>query len=108
MACLWGQSRYSLPHANAGAFEGGATGTSEDAGEEFNNANVRIEGGTFDIPTDALPSPMFGALPFTQQMLLFEEFGTRPLPLDLSLPAPPSRCRRMPRVLPLVWTSISF
>ena len=68
------------PHANAGAFEGGATGTAEDAGEQFNGDNVRIRGGEFDIPTDALPSPLFSAVPFTQQMLRFEEFGTRPLP----------------------------
>jgi manganese oxidase len=32
------------------------------------------------IPTGAPASPLFGALPFTQEMLLFEEFGTKPLP----------------------------
>lgn len=40
----------------------------------------------FDIPTGAGPSPLFGATPFSQQMLRFEEFGTRPLPQ--SEPAP--------------------
>lgn len=35
---------------------------------------------TFDIPTGAPPSPLFGALPFTQEMNVFEEFGTRPMP----------------------------
>ncbi|HET9580638.1 MAG TPA: Ig-like domain-containing protein [Usitatibacter sp.] len=33
----------------------------------------------FDIPTGASPSPMFGAQPFTQKMLMFEEFGPQPL-----------------------------
>jgi len=34
----------------------------------------------FDIPTGAPPSPLFGAQPFTQQMLRLEEFGVRDLP----------------------------
>ncbi|HET9701642.1 MAG TPA: Ig-like domain-containing protein [Burkholderiales bacterium] len=34
----------------------------------------------FDIPTGAAPSPLFGAQPFSQRMLRFEEFGLRPLP----------------------------
>jgi FtsP/CotA-like multicopper oxidase with cupredoxin domain len=40
-------------------------------------SGVTIEqgSGTFDIPVGAPPSPLFGAQPFTQQMLLFEEFG---------------------------------
>ena len=45
----------------------------------------------FNVPTDAPPSPLFGALPFTQQMLLFEEFGVQPLPTNApahSLPDP--------------------
>jgi hypothetical protein len=42
----------------------------------------------FNIPTGASPSPLFGAQPFTQQMLLFEEFGTQPLPtIDCTGPA---------------------
>ncbi len=36
--------------------------------------------GGFDIPTGAPPSPLFGAQPFSQRMLLFEEFGLRPMP----------------------------
>ena len=35
-----------------------------------------IEGRIFDLRTGGLPSPMFGALDFDQQMLRFEEFGT--------------------------------
>lgn len=35
---------------------------------------------TFDIPTDGPRSPTFGAQPFTQRVMLFEEFGTFPMP----------------------------
>ncbi|MFS2201180.1 multicopper oxidase domain-containing protein [Pseudomonas sp. Pseusp3] len=42
---------------------------------------------SFKIPTNGKPSPLFGAQPYTQQLLLFEEFGTEKL--DPSLPAPP-------------------
>lgn len=31
---------------------------------------------SFNFPTNGKPSPLFGALPYTQQLLLFEEFGT--------------------------------
>ncbi|MBI1250295.1 MAG: multicopper oxidase domain-containing protein [Alphaproteobacteria bacterium] len=34
----------------------------------------------FDIPTGAPSSPLFGARAFTQPMLIFEEFGTQPVP----------------------------
>jgi FtsP/CotA-like multicopper oxidase with cupredoxin domain len=34
----------------------------------------------FDVPTGGNPSPLFGAQPFSQKMLIFEEFGTQPLP----------------------------
>src|SRR5262245_16059714 len=60
-----------LPPANEGAFSGGPSGTFEDAHE---NAVTRLPGTGVDIPTDARPSPLFGAQPFTQQLLLFEEF----------------------------------
>ncbi|HEX6829726.1 MAG TPA: copper oxidase, partial [Burkholderiales bacterium] len=42
----------------------------------------------FDIPTGAPSSPLFGAQPFTQRILMFEEFGPQPLPS--SEPAPRS------------------
>ena len=44
----------------------------------------------FDIPTGGAggvpgtSSPLFGAAPFSQQILLFEEFGTQPLPATFS------------------------
>ncbi|MGE5094509.1 MAG: copper oxidase, partial [Betaproteobacteria bacterium] len=34
----------------------------------------------FDIPTGAPPSPLYNAQPFSQKMLMFEEFGTQALP----------------------------
>jgi len=33
-----------------------------------------------DIPSGLPPSPLFGAISFSQQMLRFEEFGLRPMP----------------------------
>ena len=75
-----------LSPANAGAFEGGPTGTEADAA--LNEPAPQ----DFDIPTGQKPSPLFGAQPFTQQMLLFEEFGPRPIPVSftpgLPLPVP--------------------
>ncbi|EJM48534.1 hypothetical protein PMI26_00647, partial [Pseudomonas sp. GM33] len=34
---------------------------------------------SFKIPTNGKPSPLFGAQPYTQQLLLLEEFGTEKL-----------------------------
>ncbi|VVP15048.1 Ig-like domain-containing protein [Pseudomonas fluorescens] len=42
---------------------------------------------SYNFPTNGKPSPLFGASPFTQQLLLFEEFGTEKL--DPTIPAPP-------------------
>lgn len=36
--------------------------------------------GISDIPAGGTPTPTFGALPFEQQMIRFEEFGTDPMP----------------------------
>ena len=62
--------------ANDGAFEGGPTGTLADT--RINLAVPEDEqrgGGGINIPTGTSPSPLFGAQPFTQKMLRFEEFG---------------------------------
>ncbi|WP_346727603.1 multicopper oxidase domain-containing protein [Zestomonas insulae] len=40
---------------------------------------------SYNYPTNGKPSPLFGAQPFTQQLLLFEEFG--PTRLDPTTPA---------------------
>ncbi|MGI9284141.1 MAG: hypothetical protein ACR2P1_02010, partial [Pseudomonadales bacterium] len=65
-----------LPEANAGALEGGNTGTSADteAGNVLPSEGQR-DGGIFNVPTNGPPSPLFGAEAFTQKMLRFEEFG---------------------------------
>ena len=66
------QGLAQLAPANEGAFEGGATGTEADAHVNF---VPQPQANGVDIPTGAQPSPLFGAEPFTQQLLLFEEFG---------------------------------
>ncbi len=85
-----------LADANEGAFEGGLTGSGVDAGA--NNvlpAASQRDDGIFNVPTNGPPSPLFGAQPFTQRMLRFEEFGTQKLKFKKkrpknwqSLPAP--------------------
>jgi FtsP/CotA-like multicopper oxidase with cupredoxin domain len=75
----------ALPAANAGSFAGGATGTLQDA---HGNIIARPAGSGIDIPTGAPPSPLYGAQPFTQQMLLFEEFGRESLPGAAAAPMP--------------------
>ena len=73
----------TLPPANDGAFVGGATGTFVDAG--VNNVfPVALQPAT-NVPTGGFPSPLFGAKPFAQKLLLFEEFGREPL--DANTPA---------------------
>jgi FtsP/CotA-like multicopper oxidase with cupredoxin domain len=76
-----GQLPYNLDpeEANAFAFDGGPTGTFEDAGDNINAGNLHDNGFGIDVPTGAKPSPLFGAAVFTQRMLLFEEFGPVPL-----------------------------
>ena len=71
-----------LPHANGGAFEGGLTGTAADALANNSISEAEQEdNGTFDVPTNGSPSPLFGAEAFSQRMLRFEEFGTQSLEL---------------------------
>ncbi|MFZ4603001.1 MAG: multicopper oxidase domain-containing protein [Caulobacterales bacterium] len=52
-----------------------------------------------NVPTDAPPSPLFGATPFSQKVVLFEEFGTKTMPTTAAavnpLP-PPSSCQGTP------------
>lgn len=74
----------TLPEANAGSFQGGPTGTKSDAA--LNGAVPLAAQTSNNIPTNSKPSPTFGALPFTQQLLLFEEFGLEKL--DPAAPAP--------------------
>ena len=76
-----------LEHANKGAFEGGATGTAADASiHNVIQEDAQREDGTFNVPTNGPPSPLFGAEPFSQQMLRFEEFGTKRLKIKRKSP----------------------
>ena len=68
-----------LPSAMEGALEG----SNEEAVFE-NNAVPENQKTSANVPTNGIPSPLFGAKAFTQQMLLFEEFGTEPLPAQAS------------------------
>jgi FtsP/CotA-like multicopper oxidase with cupredoxin domain len=72
----------TLPPAFEGAFEGA---THEDAG--INNALPEARKTSASVPTNGRPSPLFGAQSFTQQMLLFEEFGTEKLDSTAPVPA---------------------
>jgi FtsP/CotA-like multicopper oxidase with cupredoxin domain len=65
------------PEPNSGSFEGGVTGTHIDPLAETSIPQSQLT--SVNLPTNGRPSPMFGAQPFTQQMLMFEEFGTEKL-----------------------------
>jgi FtsP/CotA-like multicopper oxidase with cupredoxin domain len=68
------------PPVYKGAIEGGPTGTAADQGVTgFIGEDELDGGGKYDIPTGGRPSPLFGAQPFSQKILRFEEFGTHPL-----------------------------
>jgi FtsP/CotA-like multicopper oxidase with cupredoxin domain len=70
-----------------GALEGGPTQTAADQGVNGSVPEGELQSnGKYNVPTNSRPSPLFGAQSFTQQMLRFEEFGTRPL--DPTEPAP--------------------
>jgi manganese oxidase len=76
----------TLPEANSGSFQGGPTGTKTDT--QVNGSiplAAQQSNGAIDVPTNSKPSPLFGAQPFTQQLLLFEEFG--PEKIDPKAPA---------------------
>ena len=61
-----------LAPANEGTYEGGKTGTAADPAEDnVIPKDAQQDNGTFDVPTNGAPSPLFEALPFSQQMLHF-------------------------------------
>jgi manganese oxidase len=76
----------TLPPANEGALmlQGGAVGTPADVG--VNNVLPPALQPATNVPTGGFPSPLFGAQPFTQTLLRFEELGREPL--DPASPAP--------------------
>ena len=65
--------------ANNGAKEGSGGAVSDT---RQNNAIPQAQLTNLDIPTGGYPSPLFGAQPFSQKMMMFEEFGTQPIPAN--------------------------
>ncbi|MFZ5937473.1 copper oxidase [Pseudomonas putida] len=77
---------FNLPEANEGSLElqNGLYGTRQT--NRVDNVLPPALQTSRNYPTNGKPSPLFGAQPFTQQLLLFEEFG--PEKLDPNLPPP--------------------
>jgi len=77
----------SMPEANEDSFDlpDGVKGTRNTTRSE--NILPPTVQTSFNYPTNGKPSPLFGAQPFTQQIVLFEEFG--PEKLDPTTPAAP-------------------
>ncbi|MGB5829196.1 MAG: copper oxidase, partial [Pseudomonas mandelii] len=65
----------TLPEANADSFDlpDGVKGSRDTTRTE--NILPPAMQTSFNYPTNGKPSPLFGAQPFTQQMVLFEAFG---------------------------------
>ncbi|WCM53667.1 multicopper oxidase domain-containing protein [Pseudomonas sp. WJP1] len=77
----------TMPEANEDSFDlpDGVKGSRDT--ERLENVLPPAAQTSFNYPTNGKPSPLFGAQPFTQQLLLFEEFG--PEKLDPTTPAAP-------------------
>ncbi|RIJ07034.1 copper oxidase [Pseudomonas sp. 91RF] len=77
----------TMPEANEDSFDlpDGVKGTRNTTRSE--NILPPAVQTSFNYPTNGKPSPLFGAQPFTQQIVLFEEFG--PEKLDPTTPAAP-------------------
>ncbi len=84
----------TMPEANEDSFDlpDGVEGTRDSTRVE--NVLPPTVQTSFNYPTNGKPSPLFGAQPFTQQLVLFEEFG--PEKLDPTTPARPCRFHRRP------------
>ncbi|MFJ3372239.1 multicopper oxidase domain-containing protein [Pseudomonas sp. NPDC086251] len=90
----------TMPPANLDSFDlpAGVKG-SKDTTRQENILPPAVQT-SFNYPTNGKPSPLYGALPFTQQLVLFEEFG--PEKLDPTTPAallpfPPAAIGPMPQ-----------
>ncbi|OYP98392.1 hypothetical protein B7L09_29320 [Pseudomonas mandelii] len=69
----------TMPEANEDSFDlpDGVKG-SRDTTRKENILPPAVQT-SFNYPTNGKPSPLFGAQPFTQQLVLFEEFGPEKL-----------------------------
>ncbi|WP_330893021.1 multicopper oxidase domain-containing protein [Ramlibacter alkalitolerans] len=79
------QDLLNQPEANEGAVEMPGGGFLERGDVAADNVIPRDAQTSFDYPTNGKPSPLFGALPWTQKLLMFEEFG--PEKLDANVQA---------------------
>jgi manganese oxidase len=79
------QDLLSMPEANEGALELPGGGHMERRQVATENVVQQDEQTSYNYPTNGYPSPLFGALPWTQKLLMFEEFG--PEKLDAAAPA---------------------
>ncbi|WP_454866516.1 multicopper oxidase domain-containing protein [Pseudomonas umsongensis] len=90
----------TMPDANMDSFDlpGGVKG-SKDTTRVENILPPTLQT-SFNYPTNGKPSPLYGALPFTQPLVLFEEFGLEKLdpttPAAL-LPFPPATIGPLPQ-----------
>ncbi|HEY0420573.1 MAG TPA: hypothetical protein VGC80_13735, partial [Acetobacteraceae bacterium] len=93
------RSLYSLPETNMGSMALPGNKFGDRVSERAANVLQLPQQSAFNFPTNGYPSPMFGAQPFTQKMLMFEEFGperfdatqtpgTQPFPPPRTGPAP--------------------
>ncbi|HET6720963.1 MAG TPA: hypothetical protein VFH22_15025, partial [Rhodocyclaceae bacterium] len=80
------ENLHSLPEANEGSFAlpDGKHAVRQDMRAE--NVLPPALQTSYNYPTNGKPSPLFGAQPFTQQVILFEEFGLEKL--DPAAPPP--------------------
>jgi FtsP/CotA-like multicopper oxidase with cupredoxin domain len=93
------QNLLAAPDTNQGSMEDTGGTFLEKPGVEAANVLPPSSQTSFNYPTNGYPSPMFNALPWTQKLLMFEEFGpekldptvaagTDPLPRPTLGPAP--------------------
>ncbi|MDB5958575.1 multicopper oxidase domain-containing protein [Ramlibacter sp.] len=73
------QDLLTKPEANRGSLEVPGGGHLEKLDLGHDNVIQRGDQTKFNYPTNGLPSPMFGAQPWTQKLLMFEEFGPEKL-----------------------------
>ncbi|MGE3174246.1 MAG: multicopper oxidase domain-containing protein [Planctomycetota bacterium] len=77
LSLFGGDPLEGLPEANEGALEGPG-GVHVDPGQNGTLSESELTSNNY--PTDGYPSPLFGATPWSQKLLLFEEFGRDPMP----------------------------
>nr|WP_079235631.1 MULTISPECIES: multicopper oxidase domain-containing protein [Pseudomonas] len=77
----------TMPDANEGSFDLPDEVKGDKSTPLVENILQPAQQTSFNYPTNGLPSPLFGAQPYTQQLLMFEEFG--PVKLDPATPPAP-------------------